>query len=314
MRAFAVDGFGEVVSLREMPDPEPGEGEVLVRVRAAGLSTTDVFVIAGFMKDFVEHRFPLIPGIDGSGVVERTGPGVADFAEGDEVFGFVRRPVMGLGTLAELVALPTSGILRRPESFSHEQCAVVAHSSLTAMAAVDAAALAADRSVVILGATGGVGSYATQLAAHLGAQVAAVTRGDYVTYARSLGATDVIDYTMHDPVEAVRERHPDGIDALLDLVGIAELTSGLGGLVRSGGKVVSIVIQPDAEQLAARGVEGIMTSRWASEHRFAEITERIVEGEIKLPVIQTFPFEQTKEALDLQATRHVHGKLAVVMA
>jgi NADPH2:quinone reductase len=313
MRAFAIDGFGQVGSIRELPDPVASEGEVLVRVKAAGLSTTDIAIIAGFMKDYFEHRFPLVPGIDVSGVVERVGPSVDGYQEGDEVYGFVQRPVFGLGTFAERVALPVGGIQRKPASLSPEQSAVIAHCALTAAAVVDAAAPRPDDRVVLLGATGGVGSYATQLATSAGAHVIAVTRGEYADYARSLGAADVIDYTATGPVEVVRERYPTGIDALIDLVGIPDLTSGLAGLVHSGGRVVSVIMPPDVEGLAARGVEGMLTTRLSAEHRFPEIAARIAEGEIRLPEIQTFPFEEVGAALELQATRHVKGKLAVVL-
>jgi NADPH:quinone reductase-like Zn-dependent oxidoreductase len=313
MRAFAIDGFGQTGSIRELPDPELGEGEVLIRVSAAGLSATDLAVMAGFLKDFIEHRFPLVPGIDASGVVDRVGPGVDGYREGDEVYGYVRRMVMGLGTVAERVALPVSGIEPKPPSLSHQQAAVIAHSALTAAAAVDAAAVGPGGHLVLLGATGGVGSFATQLASMGGARVIAVTLGDHAHYARSLGAADVIDYTATPPVDAVRERYPAGIDALIDLVGIPELSSGLAALVHSGGRVVSVITSPDVEGLAARGVEGILTSRWTAEHRFPEIAARIAEGAIKIPDIQTFPFEEAGRALELQATRHVRGKLALVM-
>jgi len=313
MRAFAIDGFGQAGSIRDLPEPVPGEGEVLVEVRAAGVSTTDLAVMAGMLKDYLEHKFPLVPGIDASGVVVRVGDGADGFREGDEVFGFVKRPVMGLGTWAERVALPVGGIKSKPSSLSHEQAAVIAHGALTAAAAMDAAAAGPGDRLVLLGATGGVGSYATQLATKAGVHVIAVTRGDYADYARSLGAADVIDYAPTDPVEAVRERYPDGIDVLIDLAGIPELSSGFAELVHSGGRVVSAIMPPDVEGLAARGVQGILANRMLAEHRFPEIAARIAEGEIRIPALQTFPFENVGAAIELQATRHVKGKLALVI-
>lgn len=314
MRAFATDGFGQPGSIRELPDPEPGEGEVLVRVQAASISTTDLSVMAGWLKDYMEHVFPLVPGIDASGVVERVGPGVDAYREGDEIFGFEGRPIMGRGTWAERVALPIADIMHKPNSLDHHEAAVLPHCGLTAAAAVDAAGVGHDARVVLLGATGGVGSYATQLVAEAGASAIAVTRGDYADYARSLGATEVIDYTVVDPVAEVRERCPDGIDALLDMAGVPELTSALAGEVRSGGKVVSIVMTPDVEGLAARNIEGLLTSRYAAEHRFAEVMGKFAHGKFKLPAIQTFRFDDTEAAIALQATRHVHGKLAILMS
>jgi NADPH2:quinone reductase len=313
MRAFAIDGFGQAGSIRDLPEPVPGEGEVLVELRAAGVSTTDLAVMVGMLKDYLEHKFPLVPGIDASGVVVRVGDGGDGFREGDEVYGFVKRPVMGLGTWAERVALPVGGIKSKPASLSHEQAAVIAHGALTAAAALDAAAAGPGDRLVLLGATGGVGSYATQLATKAGVHVIAVTRGDYADYARSLGAADVIDYAPTDPVEAVRERYPDGIDVLIDLAGIPELSSGFAELVHSGGRVVSAIMPPDVEGLAARGVQGILANRMLAEHRFTEIAARIADGEIRIPALQTFSFEDVDAALELQATRHVKGKLALVI-
>jgi NADPH:quinone reductase-like Zn-dependent oxidoreductase len=314
MRAFAIDGFGEVGRMQEVPDPEPGEGEVVIRVKAAGLNATDIACMAGMLKDYFEHRFPFVPGLDASGVIERVGPGVEGFQEGDEVYGYTRRPVFGLGTLAERVALPVNGIERKPASLSHEQAAVIGHAGLTAAAAVEAAGVAEGSRLVLLGATGGVGSYATQLATAEGAHVVAVTRGDHQEYARSLGAEVVIDYTTTDPADAIRERYPDGIDAVIDLAGVPELTSAVSELVRPGGHVVSTVMPPDVEGLAARGVEGVLAYRMAAEHTFPDFAERIGDGRIKMPDIQTFPFDDVASAIELQATRHVQGKLAIVMA
>jgi NADPH2:quinone reductase len=313
VRAFALDEFGQVGSIREVPDPEPGDGEVVIRVKAAGLNATDMAVMSGMLKDYFETRFPLVPGLDASGVVERVGTGVDGYHEGDEVYGFVRRPVMGVGTLAERVALPIGGIEHKPASLSHERAAVVGHAGLTAIAAVDAAAPEQGHRMVILGATGGVGSYATQLATERGAHVIAVTRGDYADYARSMGAADVIDYTAGDAAGAIRERYPDGIDSAIDLVGIPELVASVANLVRSGGRVVSTVLPPDFEGLAARGVQGAMAMRTTHEDQFPAMAARIAEGEIKSPAIQTFKFDDVGDALALQATKHVRGKVAVLV-
>jgi NADPH:quinone reductase-like Zn-dependent oxidoreductase len=313
MRAFAIDGFGQAGSIRDLPEPVPGDGEVLVELRAAGVSTTDLAVMSGMLKDYLEHRFPLVPGIDASGVVTRVGNGGDGFREGDEVYGFVQRPVMGLGTWAERVALPVGGIKSKPASLSHEQAAVIAHGALTAAAAIDAVALGPGDRLALLGATGGVGSYATQLATAAGVEVIAITRGDYADYARSLGAADVIDYTAADPVDVARERYPNGFDAMIDLVGIPELSSGLADLVHSGGRVASAIMPPDVEGLAARGVEGILVNRMLAEHRFPEIAARIAAGEIRIPALQTFSLEDVGAAIELQATRHVKGKLALII-
>jgi NADPH:quinone reductase-like Zn-dependent oxidoreductase len=313
MRAYAIDTFGLDGSFHDLPDPTPVPGEVLVRVHAAGLSTTDLAVMVGYMKDFAPHSFPLVPGIDVSGVVEAVGPGVTEFAVGDAVCGFERRMAFGGGTWAELTVVPVDGLIAKPATLSHPQAAVIAHGSLTALAALTAADLKPEETVVILGATGGVGSYATQLASAGGARVIAVTLAEHKDYARSLGADEVIDYKAADPTAALRELAPDGIDAVVDFAGIPELSAGVSGVVHKGGRVVSVVIPPDVEALAANGVTGIMTDRTKAEARFPEVMSWIVDGKLDLPAIQTFPFEAIESAIGLQATRHVRGKLVAVM-
>lgn len=165
MRAFAVDEFGATGSVHELPVPDPGEDEVLVRVHAASVNVMDPIYTAGWIKDYMEHRFPLVPGIDVSGVVERVGAGVDGAAVGGEVYGVAAKPFVGAGTFAEYVALPSGAVAPKPQSLSHDSAAAVPHAGLTALAAVDAADPRPQQVVVLVGATGGVGSFVTQLAA-----------------------------------------------------------------------------------------------------------------------------------------------------
>jgi NADPH:quinone reductase-like Zn-dependent oxidoreductase len=311
MRAFAIDGFGEEGSIRELPDPVPGDGEVLVRVNVAGMNATDIFVMAGFMKDYVEHRFPLVIGIDASGVVERVGAGVEAYREGDEVYGFVRKQLMGEGTMADLVSLAVGGLTHKPRTITWEEAAVVGHSALTAAAAVEDVALRRGERLVLLGGTGGVGSYATQFAAERGVEVIAVTRPEFTVYAQSMGAAAVVDYTVEDPVAELRMRFPDGVDAVIDLVGIPDLLAGFASALKPGGRVASTVLPPEMQGVAGKGIEGKMTARYAADHRFPEIAVRIAEGSLRIPAIQAFPFDHIQDAVALQATRHVRGKIAV---
>jgi NADPH:quinone reductase-like Zn-dependent oxidoreductase len=311
MRAFAIDEFGQPGSIREVPEPEPAEGEVLVRVKVAGMNATDIFVMAGYMQGYLEHLWPLIIGIDASGVVEKVGPGVEHYREGDEVYGFDKLRVVGRGTMADLVALHGTRLSHKPRTITWEEAAVVGHSSLTAVAAVEDIRVKSGDRIVLLGGTGGVGSFATQLASERGAEVVAVTRPEYTVYARSMGAAGVVDYTHADPAHRLRELYPDGVDAVIDLVGLPELLASMSALVRPGGRVTSTVLPPDVEGFAARGIDGKLTVRFSAEHRFAEIAIRIAEGSLRVPAIQSFTFDRVEDAIALQATRHVRGKIAV---
>jgi NADPH:quinone reductase len=312
MRAFAIDEFGKPGSVREVETPKPQEGEVLLRVRAAGVNAFDVAVVNGFVKDYMEHRFPLIPGLDGSGEVASLGAGVDTFTVGDEVFGIAQKPYQGAGTYAEFVTMPAAGVTAKLSFLDHVGAAALPTPALTAVAAVEAIDTREEHVVLVIGATGGVGSYATQLLANRGARVLAVARGEYEDYARSLGASDVVDYTTGDLVEQVRSKAPNGLDAIIDLSGNAEAVAGLLELVRPAGHVVSPAGGADDSALEARGLQGGSVNR-AGLDRLSELTRLLEEKQLVLPAIRTYPLEQAAEALAEQAGRHVKGKLVLTI-
>jgi NADPH:quinone reductase len=195
MRAIAENEFGGPVTLMNLPIPEIGADEVLIRVRAAGVNPFDWKVADGVLKGKKEHRFPLILGFDAAGVVERVGADVTRLFEGDEVYGYLSKPVMEEGTYAEHVGAPVAIVARKPESVGFAEAAALPMPALTAMDLVDAVNLEEGETVLIVGATGGVGSYAVQLAARRGAHGIATARGANEAFVRELGATETIDHT-----------------------------------------------------------------------------------------------------------------------
>src|SRR5918994_1578898 len=156
MRAIAEDKLGGPVALMDLATPKIGADEVLIRVRAAGINPFDWKVADGELRDEMEHRFPLILGFDAAGVVERVGANVTELAEGDEVYGYLFKPVMGEGTYAEYVGAPAAIVARKPESVGFAEAAALPTPGLTAMDLVDAADLPREgETVLIVGATGG---------------------------------------------------------------------------------------------------------------------------------------------------------------
>ena len=259
MRAYALEELGAPGSVVEVPVPEPAEGQVRIRVAAAGLNPFDNAVIQGYLKDHMEHRFPLIPGMDASGTVEALGDGVTDWAIGDEVFGSVGKRHMGEGTLAELATMSTGTIALKPATVDHADGAAIPVAGVTALTMVEAAAVSKGDVVVAIGATGGVGSYLVQLAATRGARVLAISSSENANYARTLGAAETVDYAAGDIVEAVRSLAPGGVDVISEMHS-GDDTARLAELVRSGGRVVSAVGGADEEALKARGIEGANVS------------------------------------------------------
>ena len=313
MRAIAEDEFNGPTSLQDLPVPEIGADEVLIRVRAAGVNPFDWKVADGALKDEMEHRFPLILGFDAAGVVERVGAGVTGFAEGDEVYGYLSKPVIGGGTYAEYVSAPATIVARKPESIGFAEAAALPMPGLTAMDLVDAVDPKDGESVLIVGATGGVGSYAIQLASRRGARVIATARRENEAFARELGAAEVIDHSRGDLVDAVRAAYPHGIEAVIDVVSDREALGRIAGLVKKGGRLASSVYAADVRGLAERGVEATNIGAQADTRRLEELSRMVDAGELSVRLERTFSLEEAPKALEQSRTGHVRGKIVLLV-
>jgi len=314
MKAFAIDELGQPGSLQDVPVPEPAEGQVRVRVAAAGLNPFDNAVVQGYLRDRMEHRFPLVPGMDGSGTVDAIGSGVSAWSVGDELFGSVGKGYLGEGTLAEFVTMSAGTIARKPSTIEHATAAAIPTAGVTALIMADALALGEGQTLVAVGATGGVGSHFVQLAARRGARVVAVCSGENADYARRLGAADVVDYTTGDIAEAVRSKYPDGIDAIADMHGDKEGVVRLAEQVRSGGHVASAVGAADADALGGRGIEATNVMGRVTTDSLEALLGMLEAGEIAAPEIRSFSLAVAGAALAAVATHHVRGKIVVTLS
>src|SRR5918994_1952929 len=255
MRVIAEERFGGAIALMNLPVPEIGRGEVLIRVRAAGVNPFDWKVANGALEGEQKHRFPLILGFDAAGVVERVGADVTGLAEGDDVYGYLFKPVIGGGTYAEYVSAPANIVAKKPESVGFAEAAALPTPGLTAMDLLDAVNLGEGETALVVGATGGVGSYAVQLAARRGARVIATARAANEAFVRGLGTAETIDHTKEDLVEAVRMTHPGGIEAIIAVVSDRDVLSRMAGFVKEGGRIASSVFAADVESLAERSID-----------------------------------------------------------
>ncbi len=221
MKAFTLDSFESPPALRgDLPEPGPAANEIVVRVHASSVNPVDVLIGMGALAEMFENEFPVVLGRDFAGVVEQVGDGVSRYRVGDEVFGFVphANPTVHAGSWAELIVLPEDNyVAAKPEGVDATAAGAAPVAALTAIAAFDALAPAAGEDVLVIGATGGVGSFFVQLAASVGANVIAPALPEDESYLRDLGVSEILDRNA-DLAAAVREAHPDGVDALFDVV------------------------------------------------------------------------------------------------
>ena len=307
MKATVLSEFGATPEVRDVPMPQPGSGEVRVRVRAASINGFDVSVAKGRTKDFMEHRFPLILGMDFAGVVDEVGAEVTVIAPGQRVFGEAMKPFLGEGSFAEYVVVPPALVAPLPDGVDFASGGSLSLAGITARQVVDAAELVQGQTVLIAGATGGVGTIAVQLAAQTGAQVIATARGDEARrVVSSLGASHVLDYTQ-DLAGQLRAIHPAGVDAVLHLAGDPQAVL---ALVRPGGRLVStLLMSPD--QLPSDSVQVIGIMQKPSRKAMEDLAAAVAAKHLRIVVQRTYRLDEAPKALSEFAQPGTLGKLVL---
>lgn len=310
MKASYFEEFGELKQIKTgtLKRPEPGEGEVLVRVKAAGVNPVDAAVARGMLKDAIPTGFPAIPGWDVAGIVEERGHAARRFKKGDEVYAYARRPTVQHGTFAEYIVLPESYIAACPQKISMKEAGGIPLVGLTAYQALfQAGDLQEGQTLLILGASGGVGTLAIQLAKSVGATVIGVASERNHTYMKELGADETIDYRAGDVGESVREIVPEGVDFIFHCSRGNSLEQSIDTL-KSGGKLVSITKSrpevPDDINFQYVFVE-------PNAAQLNDIRELADEGKIKVPIAETFGLEEVDEALKKVESLHTQGKMVI---
>ena len=306
MRAVTLDAFDTAPAVRDdLPEPALGAGGIVVRVHASSCNPVDNAIVAGMLREMVEHDFPVVLGRDYAGIVEQVGTDVEGYAVGDEVFGFLAaaNPTVHEGSWAELIALsPELSVAPKPASVEFAAAGAASLAGITALAAIDALALSQGYTVLIVGATGGVGSFAVQLAARAGATVVAPALPEDADYLRGLGVADVLDRDG-DVAAAVREAHPDGVDALLDLVSYAP--GAFDGTLKEGARVAS------SNGAAGEGPGRTNLMAVPSLENLRRLARLLDDGTLQVHIHGTFALDRASDALQALATEHVRGKLAI---
>jgi NADPH:quinone reductase-like Zn-dependent oxidoreductase len=330
MKAFIVDRYGKKDGVRigEMPDPEVRENDVLVQVHAAGVNPVDSKIASGEFKLILPYRLPLILGNDVAGVVVRVGSRVRRFKAGDQVY--AQPPQDRIGSFAELIAINEDAVAIMPKNLTMEEAASIPLVGLTAWhALVERANLKKGQKVLIHAGSGGVGTFAIQLAKHLGATVATTTSTANLDLVKSLGADTVIDYKTTDFEKVLRD-----YDVVLNSLGTETLNKSL-QVLKPGGRLISISGPPDPDFAKDMGASWILRQLMrllsyrirskakrhhvsysflfmkANGDQLGAITALIDDGIIRPVVDRVFPFASTKEAMAYVEAGRAKGKVVV---
>ena len=308
MRAITLESFDSGPALHEVPTPKIAPNEVLVRVRASSVNPVDGAIVAGMMSGMVEHEFPIVLGRDYPGVVEQVGSDVTRYAEGEEVYGFLpaANPTVHDGTWAELIVVPEDNfVARKPAGVNLAAAGAAPLAGITALSALDALGVSEGDTVLVVGANGGVGSFAVQLAANAGATVIAPALREDEDYLRELGVSEVLERDA-DVAALVHERYPEGIEALLDLVSYApEGFDTHADVLKDDGRGASSLSA--AGEGAGRHNVGAMPT----QDNLERLGRMLEAGTLKVPIQNTYSLDQAGEALGALSTAHTQGKHAI---
>jgi NADPH:quinone reductase-like Zn-dependent oxidoreductase len=331
VKAFVVEHYGkDGLRAADVPEPDVGDADVLVKVSAAGVNPLDMMVRNGEFKRLLKYQTPFVLGHDVAGVVTKVGSAVRDFQVGDEVY--ARPRDLRIGTFAEYIAIDQDDVAPKPASLKLHEAAAVPLVALAAwQALVDRAHVRPGQKVLVHSGSGGLGSTVIQLAKHLGATVATTASGRNAELVRSLGADVVVDYTQEDFAEAL-----SGYDVVVDSRGGENLERSL-TVLKPGGQAIGVAGPPDpgfAKQLGAPRfmgvVMGLLSRRVRKQARklsvgysflfmkadggqLRELASLYDGGHLRPLIDTTFPFDQTLEALAYVEQGRANGKVVITL-
>ena len=300
MKVIQVHAYGhsDLMQVEDTPRPSPKAGEVLVKIRAAGVNPIDWKIREGYLKDLAPKSFPLTLGQDFSGEIIDVGGGITGFKAGDAVFGFAK------GSYAEYAVVPVTMIAKNPSTIDFATAAALPTPALTALQIVmKVIQVSKGQSVLIQGAAGSVGAIATQLILSRGGRVIATATKEDISYLKELGVDQVIDFKTDRFEEKVKD-----VDAVIDLVGGEVLSRSL-KVIKNGGMLATTVGPLNEPESAKRGVREVQFKMSPNAEDLTEIANLFDRGALKIRLSQVLPLTQAKEALDLNQSGRAHGKV-----
>ena len=308
MRAVVIEKYGgvDVLEIKDIPMPIVGEHDLLIEVYAASVNPVDWKVREGYLKELVPHKFPLVLGWDVAGIVKETRSHTSLFRAGDRVFS--RTDIARNGTYAEYVAVDEGLVALMPDNLSFREAAAVPLACQTAwQALVEIAQVKQGDKVLIHAASGGVGSFAVQIAKYKGAHVAATCGTANTRLVKSLGTDEVIDYTAADFSEVLHD-----FDIVLDTMG-GDIYRKSFKIVKKGGTVVSLIERPDEALARNSGAKAEYMFLQPERKRLSQIAALLSEGKIKPVLGIVLPLEEVKKAHTISQSHHAKGKIVLTL-
>jgi NADPH2:quinone reductase len=314
VRAVTVSRFGDSPVVTQVTTPSAGPGQVLIKLSAAGMNPMAAKLASGEWRP-APAVFPMVLGVDGAGVVEATGDGATRFVRGDEVFGQLFIPPIGAsGTYAEYVAVTAEAPLARvPDDVDLVVAAAVPTAGLSGLGLVELVEPLDDQVVLIIGAAGGVGTFATQFAVNAGARVIANINAEAEDRMRSYGVQETIIRSDASVKDAVRQSHPDGVDVVIDLVSDAKSFASNATFVHPGGTAITTQYVADLEALQASGIRGVNFALRATSELLERVGKALSDRTIAAPPITRISLDDVPEMFRPHVRSHAEGKTVIVL-
>lgn len=312
MRAVAVSSLGATPQLMDLPVPDPGQGEVLVRMGAAGINPLDWKIASGRFRG-AQEVFPLVLGADGAGLVEALGKGAYRFKVGDRIFGQFLHVPFGVGTYTEYTVVPENiGVARIPDGMTEAEAAALPTAGMTALVALEELGIKGGETLLVVGASGGVGSFVIPLAHAKGIRVIAVARARSAGRLIALGASTLVDVGRPDWEERVRAVAPEGVDGALDLVSDHNAFRRTVALVRRGGRAGTTIGAADSQSAPSLGVQEMNLNLNATSTILERLLDTLKETRLKIPVERMIGLEEAPEVLRQIQSGGGTGKVVIV--
>ncbi|CAI1604481.1 MULTISPECIES: NADP-dependent oxidoreductase [Serratia] len=309
MKAIAVKQLGATPEQVEIAKPSLQPGQILVKMAAAGLNPVDWRIADGMLEGKLPHVFPLVIGTDGAGVIEAVADDVTGFSVNERVAGKFMFGIVGAGSYAEYAAIDQRAVLAKvPDEVSLTKAAAMPIAAGTALKLVEKLQLPAGATLLVVGATGGVGRFVIQLAKRQGLKVIATGGADAEAALRELGAEKVIDHHRAPVLQQVQQQYPQGIDGMIDLVSNAEAFSALLVILRKGGVALSTIWSAVPEQMQQQGLRGGNLEAQISADELEQLLQSVARGELQVPVERLVSIKQAPEMLAQSKAGGSRGK------